>query len=84
MNADLDPIVAALTDLSDRELDALIATVNDCPQFAPGLLAWMRVLPAHVTHDLKHPVERIARVVGVDPGLRLQFFDAALVYAVDD
>jgi hypothetical protein len=41
MSADLDSVVAALADLDDRELDAQITTVDDCPQFAPGLLAWI-------------------------------------------
>jgi hypothetical protein len=41
VNADLQPVVAALADLSDSELEALIATVNDCPQFAPRFLAWV-------------------------------------------
>jgi hypothetical protein len=42
LSQDLGPVVAALAalaalaDLDDRELAALIATVNDCPQFAPG------------------------------------------------
>jgi hypothetical protein len=34
-------ITDALADLTDDELDALIATVDDCPQFAPSLLAWI-------------------------------------------
>ena len=41
VGTNLDSVVAALADLSDGELDALIATVNDCPQFAPGFLAWI-------------------------------------------
>ena len=41
MTCSLAPVVAALAALADRELDALIATVNDCPQFAPGFLAWV-------------------------------------------
>ena len=41
MDAALSPVIAALAVLNDHELDALIATVNDCPQFAPGFLAWV-------------------------------------------
>lgn len=41
MTPNLAPVAAALADLDDGELGALIATVNDCPQFAPGLLAWI-------------------------------------------
>ena len=31
----------ALADLDDARLDALIATADDCPQFAPSLFAWI-------------------------------------------
>jgi hypothetical protein len=41
MGAKLDHIVAALADLSDAELHALIAASNSVPQTAPGLLAWL-------------------------------------------
>jgi hypothetical protein len=44
MDPNLDPVVAALADSNDGELTALIVTVNDCPQFAPGLLAWIEHL----------------------------------------
>jgi hypothetical protein len=41
MPSALDPVVAALAELDDGELDALVVMVNDCPQFAPGFLAWV-------------------------------------------
>jgi hypothetical protein len=41
MNTELQPVVAALADLSDGELAAMITTVNKGPQLAPGLLAWI-------------------------------------------
>jgi hypothetical protein len=41
MPSALDPVVAALAELDAGELDALIVTVNDCPPFAPGFLAWI-------------------------------------------
>lgn len=41
MNATLDPVVAALAQLTDGELAALIDATNDVPQIAPGLLAWV-------------------------------------------
>ena len=41
MNGDLDPITAALADLDDGELHALIAMVDDGPQIAPSLFAWI-------------------------------------------
>jgi len=41
MEPNLQPIVAALTDLTDVELYALIASANDATQAAPGLLAWL-------------------------------------------
>jgi hypothetical protein len=41
MDADLSPTVAALADLDDRELAALIEAINEVPQTAPGLLAWL-------------------------------------------
>jgi hypothetical protein len=37
----MDRIAKAPADLTDGELDALIVTVDDCPQFAPSLLAWI-------------------------------------------
>jgi hypothetical protein len=41
MDARLQPIVAALAEVRDDELSALIATANSRPQIAPGLLAWI-------------------------------------------
>jgi len=41
MNADLDPIVAALAALDDCELGAMIAMLDDGPQLAPSLFAWI-------------------------------------------
>jgi len=41
MDADLQPTVAALAELSDAELHALIAATYGVPQTAPGLLAWI-------------------------------------------
>lgn len=41
MDADLSPVVAALADLDDGELAALIDATNEVPQSAPGLLAWV-------------------------------------------
>jgi hypothetical protein len=41
MDADLDPMVAALAELTDTEPQALIAATNGVPQTAPGLLAWI-------------------------------------------
>ena len=41
MAPDLRDVVAALTDLDDTELAALIAATHSVPQTAPGLLAWI-------------------------------------------
>lgn len=41
MDEPLTPIVAALADLSDTELAALIAATYGVPQIAPRLLAWI-------------------------------------------
>jgi hypothetical protein len=41
MDADLQPVVAALAHLADGELAALIEASNGVPQTAPGLLAWI-------------------------------------------
>ena len=41
MDPDLTAIKAALTDISDTELAALIAATYGVPQTAPGLLAWI-------------------------------------------
>ena len=41
MNADLNPVAAALAELTDTELHALIDATNGLPQTAPGLLAWI-------------------------------------------
>ena len=38
---DLTAVKAALTELSDTELRALIAATYGVPQIAPGLLAWI-------------------------------------------
>jgi hypothetical protein len=56
----VDLIVA---DLDDGELDALIVTVDDCPQFAPSLLAWIEYIcdwdqRRRVGHEMRmHPPE---------------------------
>jgi hypothetical protein len=41
VDANREPIVAALAGLTDDKLHALIATANGGPQTAPGLLAWL-------------------------------------------
>lgn len=41
MDADLTLVVAALAELDDGELAALIHATNNVPQAAPGLLAWV-------------------------------------------
>jgi hypothetical protein len=41
MDAELSPIVAALGDLDEGELAALIGATNVVSQTAPGLLAWL-------------------------------------------
>jgi hypothetical protein len=41
VNTDLSSVVAALEDLNDGELAALIDAANNAPQIAPGLLAWI-------------------------------------------
>ena len=38
---DLMPVVAALAELNDGELCALIGATNNVPQIVPGLLAWI-------------------------------------------
>ena len=39
--ADLMPVAAALAELNDGELCALIEVTNSVPQIVPGLLAWI-------------------------------------------
>jgi len=41
MDADLTSVVAALANMSDTELHALIAATYGIPQTAPALLAWI-------------------------------------------
>ncbi len=41
MDTDLTAVEAALIELSDPELRALIAVTYGVPQIAPGLLAWI-------------------------------------------
>ena len=41
MGTDPTPVVAALANLSDAELHALMDTTYKVPQIAPGLLAWL-------------------------------------------
>ena len=41
LDADLQPVVAVLAEISDTELHALIAATYGAPQTAPGLLAWI-------------------------------------------
>ena len=44
MEADLQSVVAALAELTDTKLQALIDSTYEAPQTAPGLLAWIDVL----------------------------------------
>ena len=44
MDADLQSVVAALAELTDSELRALIDATYGAPQIAPGLLAWIDAL----------------------------------------
>ena len=44
MDADLQSVVAALAELTDSELRALIDATYRAPQIAPGLLAWIDAL----------------------------------------
>jgi hypothetical protein len=41
VDTNLTVIKAALADISDTELGALLAATYGVPQTAPGLLAWM-------------------------------------------
>src|SRR3954464_15498689 len=41
MDATLQPLIAALAELEERELRALIETVNGLPQMAAGFFAWI-------------------------------------------
>jgi hypothetical protein len=41
IDPDLTAVRAALADISDTELAALIVATYDSPQFAPGFLAWV-------------------------------------------
>lgn len=41
MATNLNAVVAALAELDDRELAALIGATYGVPQIAPGLLAWI-------------------------------------------
>ena len=41
MDTDLTAVKAALADISDPELAALIAATYGVPQTAPGLLSWI-------------------------------------------
>jgi hypothetical protein len=41
MGADLQSVVAALANLTDSELNALIDAIKNVPQVAPGFLAWL-------------------------------------------
>jgi hypothetical protein len=43
MEIDLAPIKAALADLTDGELIALIDATKNVPRAAPGLVAWLEV-----------------------------------------
>jgi hypothetical protein len=44
MDADLQSVVAALAELTDTELQALIDSTYGAPLTAPGLLAWIDTL----------------------------------------
>ncbi len=56
MNADLDCLVVAL---NDRALDALNATLDDCPKFAPRFIAWVEHvdLEQNRRQELDYPLQ---------------------------
>jgi hypothetical protein len=43
-DADLESVIAALAELTDTELQALIDSTYGAPQTGPGLLAWIDAL----------------------------------------
>ena len=44
MDADLQPVIAVVAELSDMELTALTAATDPALQIAPGLLSWLEHL----------------------------------------
>lgn len=62
-------ITDALADLSDGEVDALIITVDDCPQFAPSLVAWIEHIGDREQHRRAgHEIQLHPPEAAIDPG----------------
>jgi hypothetical protein len=60
MTDGLNSVRAALAELTDIELHALIASANDGPQTAPGFLAWLEHLvdwEQHRRRDSDFPLQ---------------------------
>jgi hypothetical protein len=67
VGADLDAVAAALSELKEAELDALVETANELVLIAAGLLSWVEHLAdweinrrAGMTEPLKAPETAIA------------------------
>lgn len=80
MSADLNRVGLALADLDDRELGALIAMVDDGPQLAPSLFAWIEHVCDWEQHRRRGDGFRLCPPEeAIEPGERA---DAALVLAL--
>ena len=80
MDVDLTAIKAALADISDTELAALIAATYGVPQTAPGLLAWIEHAcdwEEHRRRDFDYTLQ--PPEAGIDPSEDEVSINAAIV-----
>ena len=80
MDTDLDAIKAALADISDTELAALIAATNGVPRIAYGLLIWIEgACDWELNRRAGHDYELLPPEAAIDPSEDAVSIAAAMV-----
>ena len=79
MDTDLHAIAAALAELTDAELYALIVATNEAPPVAPGLLAWIEgACDWELNRRAGHEYELLPPEVAIEPSEDAVSIDAAI------
>ena len=80
MDADLGPIKAALAEVTDAELHALISAANGAPPLAYGLLVWIEgACDWELSRRSGHDYELLPPEAAIDPSEDAVSIDAAMV-----
>jgi hypothetical protein len=79
VKADLQPVAAALAELTDAELHALIAATNGVPQIAYGFLVWIEgACDWELSHRAGLDYELLPSEAAIDPSEDVVSINAAI------